>query len=51
MGAMTMPFPVKDEKALKEMRPGDQIEATLVMTDDGGQWIENVVITSKAGAS
>jgi Cu/Ag efflux protein CusF len=50
MGAMTMPFLIKDEKALKEMRPGDQIKATLVVTNDGGQWLENVVITSKAGA-
>jgi Cu/Ag efflux protein CusF len=49
MGAMTMPFLVKDEKALNMMRPGDQIKATLVVTDDGGQWLENVVITSKAG--
>jgi Cu/Ag efflux protein CusF len=51
MGPMTMPFLIKDEKALNTMRPGDQIKATLVVTDDGGQWLENVVITSKAGAS
>ncbi|MGH9753264.1 MAG: copper-binding protein [Blastocatellia bacterium] len=51
MDAMTMPFLIKDEKALDTMRPGDQIKATLVVTDDGGQWLENVVITSKAGAS
>ncbi|HEY6403266.1 MAG TPA: copper-binding protein [Blastocatellia bacterium] len=50
MGAMTMPFLIKDEKALKEMRPGDQIKATLVVTGDGGQWLENVVIESKARA-
>jgi Cu/Ag efflux protein CusF len=49
MDAMTMPFFIKDEKALKEMRPGDQIKATLVVTDDGGQWLENVVIISRAG--
>ena len=49
MDAMTMPFLIKDEKALNTMRPGDQIKATLVVTDDGGQWLENVVITSKAG--
>jgi Cu/Ag efflux protein CusF len=49
MGPMTMPFLVKDEKALNTMRPGDQIKATLVVTDDGGQWLENVVTTSKAG--
>ena len=41
MGAMTMPFLVKDEKALNTMRPGDQIKATLVVTDDGRQWLEN----------
>jgi Cu/Ag efflux protein CusF len=37
MGPMTMPFLIKDEKALNTMRPGDQIQATLVVTDDGGQ--------------
>ena len=47
---MMIPFLVKDEKALNTMRPGDQIKATLVVTDDGGQWLENVVITSKAAA-
>jgi Cu/Ag efflux protein CusF len=49
MDAMTMPFLIKDEKALNTMRPGDRIKATLVVTDDGGQWLENVVITPKAG--
>jgi hypothetical protein len=50
MGPMTMSYLIKDEKALREMRPGDQIKATLVVTDDGGEWLENVVITAKAGA-
>jgi Cu/Ag efflux protein CusF len=48
MDAMTMPFLIKDEKALNEMEPGDQIKATLVMTDDGGQWLEKITIIAKA---
>ena len=41
MDAMTMPFAVKDDKALKEMEPGDQITGTLVVTQDGGVWLES----------
>jgi Cu/Ag efflux protein CusF len=48
MGAMTMPFLIKDEKALNEMEPGDQIKATLITTSDGGQWLEKVTIIAKA---
>jgi Cu/Ag efflux protein CusF len=48
MDAMTMPFTIKDEKALNEMEPGDQIMATLVTTSDGGQWLEKVTIIAKA---
>lgn len=51
MDAMTMPFLIKDEKALNTMRPGDQIKATLVVTNDGGLWLENVSITSKGNSS
>jgi Cu/Ag efflux protein CusF len=51
MDAMTMPFLIKDEKALNTMRPGDQIKATLVVTDDGRLWLESVAITSKGNAS
>jgi Cu/Ag efflux protein CusF len=51
MDAMTMPFLIKDEKALNTMRSGDQIKATLVVTNDGGLWLENVLITSKGGSS
>jgi Cu/Ag efflux protein CusF len=47
MDAMTMPFLIKDENALKTMQPGDQIKATLVVTDDGRQWVENIITTSK----
>ena len=48
MDAMTMPFIIKDEKALNEMEPGDQIKATLVTTSDGGMWLEKITIIAKA---
>lgn len=48
MDPMTMPFLIKDEKALNEIQPGDRIKATLVSTDDGAQWLEKVIITGKA---
>jgi protein SCO1/2 len=50
MEAMTMPFAIKDAKALREMRPGHRIKATLVVTDDGGMWLENITITTSAAA-
>ncbi|HEY8460006.1 MAG TPA: copper-binding protein [Blastocatellia bacterium] len=48
MDAMTMPFLIKDERALNEMGPGDQIKATLVTTGDGGMWLEKITIIAKA---
>jgi len=48
MDAMTMPFFIKDEKALNEMEPGDQIKGTLVTTGDGGMWLEKITIIAKA---
>jgi len=48
MGAMTMPFLIKDEKALNEMEPGDQIKGTLVTTGAGGMWLEKITIIAKA---
>ncbi|MGH9938539.1 MAG: copper-binding protein, partial [Blastocatellia bacterium] len=43
MGAMTMPFPLNDEKALDRIKKNDRIEATLVV--GSGKWgLENVVI-------
>lgn len=46
MDAMTMPFLIKDDKALEAMQPGDQIVATLVVTDDGASWLEKIVIVA-----
>lgn len=43
MEAMTMPFPLTDEKVLSRLKVGDRIEATLVVGI--GVWrLENVVI-------
>ncbi len=46
MDAMTMPFLIKDEKALDEMQPGDRISATIVVTAEGATWLEKIIITA-----
>jgi protein SCO1 len=43
MSAMTMPFPVKDDpRVIGLLRPGDKIEATLVVDQDR-YWLEKVL--------
>ena len=43
MGAMTMHFPLNDEKTLSRIKKDDRIEATLVIGE--GKWeLKNVVI-------
>ena len=43
MAAMTMPFPVRDDpKVVGLLRPGDRIEATLVV-DDGNYFLEEIL--------
>ncbi len=49
MEAMTMPFVIKDAKALNEIKVGNRIRATLVVTDEGGQWLESIIIITSAG--
>jgi protein SCO1/2 len=44
MPAMTMPFPLRDAEALKVLEAGDQLQASLVVTDDG-YWLDEPVIT------
>src|SRR5215218_981632 len=44
MPAMTMAFPLRDAEALKVLEAGDQLQASLVVTDDG-YWLDNPVIT------
>jgi protein SCO1 len=50
MSAMTMPYPVKDAKALEQVQSGDEITADLVVN---GQkyWLENVVVTGSGDGS
>jgi protein SCO1/2 len=44
MPAMTMAFPLRDAEALKVLEAGDQLQATLVVADDG-YWLDSPVIT------
>lgn len=46
MPAMTMTYKIKDDKGFASMHEGDQIKATLVVTDSGEMWLESVVVTS-----
>ncbi len=43
MGAMTMPFTVKDEWAFEALAPGRYVQAILVVQEDRS-WLENLVI-------
>ena len=45
MAAMTMDFPVRDAEALKILAAGDQLQAALVVSDDGSYWLDSLVIT------
>lgn len=49
MDAMTMSFKLKDAWPLDVMKPGDQVQATLVVTDDSA-WLEDVVVIQKSAA-
>jgi protein SCO1 len=47
MGAMTMPYPVKNAALLDALAPGDEITADVVAADSE-VWLENFVVTKKA---
>jgi protein SCO1 len=49
MNAMTMPFTVKDDEALKMLEPGQKVEATLVVRGDRS-WIEGLRISKSESA-
>ena len=49
MGAMTMPYTVKDLTLLDKLTPGDKITADVVVQGDDS-WIENVVVTGHTTA-
>lgn len=45
MEAMTMPFPLKDERLYDRLKEGDQIEAVLVVdANTNRSWLEDVTI-------
>ncbi|HJU55515.1 MAG TPA: SCO family protein, partial [Pyrinomonadaceae bacterium] len=46
MDAMTMPFKLKDAWPLDVMKPGDEVQATLVVTDTSA-WLEDVAVVQK----
>lgn len=50
MAAMTMPYPVRDTKALGTLGPGDEITADVVVAPDGA-YLENIVVTKKGDSS
>ncbi len=43
MSAMTMAYPVKDERALDALSPGDQITAKVV-GGNGSYWLEEITV-------
>ena len=47
MAAMTMAFPLKDEWAFNILKPGQTINATLVV-DSEKAWLEGIVVTQQA---
>jgi protein SCO1/2 len=47
MEGMTMPFKLKDSWPLDVMKPGDEVQATLVVTDDS-HWLEDVAVIQKS---
>jgi Cu/Ag efflux protein CusF len=47
MEPMTMPFWIRDDKALAALEARDQIVATLVVTEKEGDWLEDIVVVAK----
>ena len=50
MEAMTMPYVVKPESTLGQLRPGEGITADVVVQDEK-EWLENVTVISHAEVS
>ena len=47
-----MPYVVKDEAALKKLKPGDEIKADVVVDREKFRaWLEHVQIIKRAGSS
>lgn len=47
MGAMQMPYPVKDASLLDKLAPGNQIKGEIVVATDGA-YLENIAVTAPA---
>ena len=47
MGAMAMPYPVKDEKLLDNLSPGDPVTAQVVVDSSGSMGLENIAAAPK----
>lgn len=43
MGAMAMPYPVRDESVLDSLKAGDEVNAQVVV-DESGMHLENIVV-------
>jgi Cu/Ag efflux protein CusF len=50
MGAMTMPYPVRNAKDLAGLAPGDEITADVAI-ESGVPFMENVTVTKKGAAA
>jgi protein SCO1 len=50
MAAMTMPYPVKNDKELNAAAKGDLITADVVV-QNGEMWLENVQVTQRSTAA
>ena len=48
MSAMTMPYSVRDSKLILTLKPGDHIEATVVVGDHRTAWLEDIRVTQRA---
>ena len=46
MGAMAMPYPVREESQLDSLQPGDEVNAQVVV-DESGMHLENIVVKPK----
>lgn len=50
MPAMTMPYKVQDRDALRDVQPGDTIDAELISVNGGKEfWLQSFRITGQAG--
>lgn len=46
MGAMAMPYPVRDGGELESLEAGDEVNAQVVV-DDSGMYLENIVVAGE----